>query len=232
MNLKGKTIIVTGASSGIGLALTRELLSRGANVAGWSRSRPAVEAQEGFLFCKTDITNREAVAQAFQETMRFGRDNIHGLVNNAGYGLFRNMEDFTHGQWEQMFAVNVHGLFYATKYVLPVMRAQKEGHIINISSIAGTTGIKQGTAYCGTKWAVRGISQALYKEVKGDNIKVSCVFPGSVNTKFFDPVEGTNANETMLHPEDIAEMIIHLLESPDNFNPSELELRPMNVRYE
>ena len=112
------------------------------------------------------------------------------------------------------------------------MKRQQSGHIVNISSIAGKEGIAGATAYCGTKFAVRGISAALYKEVKEFNIKVSCVMPGSVNTHFFDRSEATRANPSMLHPADLAASIVQLLETPDNYNPSEIEIRPMNVRYQ
>lgn len=230
MNLSGKTALITGTSSGIGRELTMALIKKGCKVAGFSR-READINNDNYFHIKTDITKPEEVAASFKTALDKLGGKIHILINNAGFGSFKRLEDFPIEEWEQMYAVNVHGLFYITKYVVPVMRQQKEGHIINISSIAGLTAMEMGTAYNSTKWAVRAISQALYKEVKSDNVKVTCLFPGSVNTAFFDEVEATTANDTMLHADDVAQTIINLLETPDNFNPSELEIRPMNVKY-
>lgn len=230
MDLEGRTAIVTGASKGIGAALAVQLLQKGVKVSGWSRTAPSIEHPD-FQFVPVDMGRESEVEKAYGQTVdRFGPD-IDILVNNAGYGQFDFLENFSSADWEKMYAVNVHGIYYATKRVLPNMKQREYGHIINLSSIAGKNGIAQGTAYCGTKHAVRGLSEALYREVKEFNIKVTCIFPGSVNTHFFDDVAATTANPTMLHAEDVARLIIQQLEMPDNFNTSEVEIRPMRVNY-
>lgn len=230
MELEGRIAIVTGVSKGIGLALVQLLLDKGMKVAGWSRTAPDL-SHENFRFFAVDMAQELAVDRAYAASVEaFGAD-IDVLVNNAGYGSFDYLEQFDTAAWENMFAVNVHGIYYVTKRVLPNMKAREYGHIINLSSIAGKNGIAQGTAYCGTKYAVRGLSEALYREVKDYNIKVTCIFPGSVNTHFFDDVAGTAANPTMLHAEDVAALMVHQLEMPDNFNTSEVEIRPMRVKY-
>ena len=104
------------------------------------------------------------------------------------------------------------------------------GHIVNIASIAGTTGISGMSAYCGSKFAVRGISQSMYKELRDFGIKVSCVLPGSVQTNFFDDIDGMEAHEHMMRAEDIAESIIHLLKTSGNYHPVELEVRPLRPK--
>ncbi len=231
MELKNKWIIVTGDSRGIGFELVKKLLERGARVAGWSRHDPDIDHPE-FRHYQVDLSKSGAIEKAWEAGQKDFAAPVEALINNAGYGFFKYLEDYTAEEWQDMFAVNVFGLFYASKMVLPEMKRQRRGHIINISSIAGKEGIAMATAYCGSKFAVRGISAALYKEVKEFNVKVSCVMPGSVNTHFFDRTEATRANPSMLHPEDLAETIVHLLETPDNYNPSEIEIRPMNVRYQ
>ncbi len=230
MQLDGRIAIVTGVSKGIGLELAKLLLEKGMQVAGWSRTAPEL-THDNFFFTPVDMGVEEEVEKAYQATVaHFGAD-IDVLVNNAGYGAFNYLEQFDSAAWEKMFAVNVHGIYYVTKRVLPNMKQREYGHIVNLSSIAGKNGIPQGTAYCGTKHAVRGLSESLYREVKDHNIKVTCLFPGSVDTHFFDEVKGTEANPTMLHADDVAQLIVHQLEMPDNFNTSEVEIRPMRVKY-
>jgi len=146
-------------------------------------------------------------------------------------GYFGKMEEVSVEHWKQMFDTNVHGLYYCSRTAIPVRKEQQLGHIINIASIAGLTGMEEATGYCATKFAVRGISQSLFKEVRKNNIKVTCICSGSVNTEFFEKVENVTANETMLNPHDIAEAIIHILQTPDNYLTVEVELRPLNVRY-
>lgn len=230
MNLNGKKAIVTGVSKGIGKSLVNKLLQQGVTVAGWSRTEPDIQ-HDNFKFFATNIADESSVLNSFNESVFYLGGNVDVLINNAGFGLFRTLENHTSEEWENMFAVNVHGIYYTCKQVVPLMKAKQYGHIINIASIAALQGINEATAYCGTKFAVRGISQALYQEVKKYNVKVTCVMPGSVNTDFFNETPGIKANPTMLIPDDLADTIIHLLQTPDNFNTSEIEIRPMNPKY-
>jgi len=126
-----------------------------------------------------------------------------------------------------MFDTNVHGLFYCSKIVIPEMKNLGEGHIINIASIAGTNGVENMAGYAATKHAVVGISHSLFKELRNDGIKVSCVCPGSVKTHFFDDLEGVNAHDNMMKPEDIASTILHILKSPPNYFHADIEVRPL-----
>ncbi|MDZ4847244.1 MAG: SDR family oxidoreductase [Chitinophagales bacterium] len=230
MDLTNKTAIVTGASKGIGKAVVLALLEKGVKVAGWSRSNPNIQ-HLAFHFVQADVSKQQQVESAFEKTMQLFGGQVHILVNNAGLGVFSKLEETSIENWHLMFDTNVHGIFYCTRKAIPVMRQQKLGHIINISSIAGLTGIEEATGYCATKFAVRGISQSLFKEVRKDNIKVTCICPGSVHTEFFNESSHVTANDTMLHPKDVADSILHVLETPDNFLTVEVELRPMNVRY-
>ncbi|WP_400191332.1 SDR family oxidoreductase [Hymenobacter sp. B81] len=230
MDLNGKVAIVTGVSKGIGLATARLLLAQGATVAGWGRHAPADLQHERFAFFACDVRQEEQVLEAFTNTQRELGAEIHVLVNNAGLGIAGAVDGFSSAHWQLMFDTNVHGLFYCTKAVLPQMKRQQLGHIINISSIAGTTGIENMAGYCATKYAVRGFSHSIFKEVRNDGIKVTCLYPGSTQTNFFDDIPGTEANASMMQPEDIAGAILYALQTPFNFHIVDMEMRPLQPR--
>ncbi|MBJ6119661.1 SDR family NAD(P)-dependent oxidoreductase [Pontibacter sp. BT310] len=226
MELQGKIAVVTGVSKGIGLSAVEALLEKGAIVAGWGRTAPELQHQN-FHFFECDVRYAESVQNAFDQTISRLGVHVAVLVNNAGLGIGGKLEEISMDDWHTMFDTNVNGVFYCTRLILPEMKEQGEGHIINISSIAGTTGIEEMSGYCGSKFAVRGISQALYKEVRNYGIKVTCIYPGSVNTNFFDNFENVTARENMMRPEDIASTIVHALESHPNYHHVDIEVRPL-----
>ncbi|KAA9345769.1 SDR family oxidoreductase [Adhaeribacter soli] len=226
MELEGKLIIITGVSKGIGLATAQTLLENGAVVAGWGRNKPQFE-HPNFHFFQTNVQSQESVENAFQETTARLGSEIAGLINNAGFGIAGKFEEQKVEDWQAMFRTNVDGIFFCTRLVLPGMKKQGYGHIINISSIAGTTGIEEMSGYCATKHAVRGISQSLYKEVRNYGVKVTCIYPGSVQTNFFDNIDSVTANENMMQPSDIASTILHVLQSPPNYHHVDIEVRPL-----
>lgn len=226
MDLKGKLILITGVSKGIGLATAQALLTEGAIVAGWGRNAPAL-THANFHFFPTDVQDFNSVKTAFENiTAKLGND-IFGLINNAGLGIAGKLEEIALEDWHTMFKTNVDGVFYCSRVVIPEMKRQESGHIVNISSIAGLNGVEEMTGYCGTKYAVRGISQALYKEIRNFGIKVTCIYPGSVQTNFFDDIPGITAHENMMQPEDIAATIVHVLQSPPNYHHIDIEVRPL-----
>lgn len=230
MQLEGKIAVVTGVSKGIGRATAEALLAAGARVAGWGRTAPQGLQHEHFRFFECDVRDEKSVIAACQATLASMGGAIHVLINNAGLGVAGLVDGFATDDWKLMFDTNVHGLFYCTRAVLPLMKTQQEGHIINISSIAGITGIERMAGYCATKFAVRGFSQALLKEVRSDGIKVSCFYPGSTQTHFFDDIPGSEANDSMMHPDDIAATILYTLQAPQNFLIADVEMRPLQPR--
>ncbi|KUG07352.1 SDR family oxidoreductase [Solirubrum puertoriconensis] len=230
MDLNGKVAIVTGVSKGIGLATAQLLLERGAIVAGWGRRAPENFKHERFQFFECDVRNELSVQEAYTNTQRELGQQVTVLVNNAGLGIVGAVDGFRSEDWHTMFDTNVHGMFYCTKAVLPQMRKQQLGHIINISSIAGLNGIEMMAGYCATKYAVRGFSHSLFKEVRQDGIKVTCLYPGSTQTNFFDDIPGTTANPSMMQPEDIAGAIVYAIETPFNFHIVDMEMRPLQPK--
>ena len=228
MDLQGKLAVVTGVSKGIGLETVKALLNEGMTVAGWGRTAPDL-AHDNFHFYATDVGNFEQVKTSYEKTLA-SLGQVSVLVNNAGLGFMGLLHEMPLNQWQQMFDTNVNGVFYCSKAVIPGMISQEEGHIINIASIAGITGIESMAGYCGTKFAVRGISHSLFKEVRNFGIKVSCIYPGSTNTNFFDEIDAVTANENMMRPEDIADSIVHVLNTHPNYHIVDVEMRPLHPK--
>lgn len=229
MNLEGKNIIVTGVSGGIGLALTQQLCEKGAHVYGWGRNAPDYR-HERFSFTPCDMRKESDVKNAAKLTLETSSGRIDGLINNGGLGYFGYLEEQPMEEINQMVETNLMGTIYAVRAVLPSMKEQGSGHIINLSSTAGIEGYQQVSVYCATKYAITGFSDALYKELKDIGIKVTCVHPGATKTNFFDNVEGISPHDNMMDPKEVAGQLIFMLESSDNFVTNTLVIRPLRSR--
>ena len=229
INLKGRVAVVTGASKGIGLEVVKQLLAVGVKVAGWSRTDNGF-SDPNYLFISTDVSDPDSVAHAYTETTEMLGEDVDILINNAGLGHYGNMDEMPFELWKEMFDINVHGIYFCTNAVVPQMKVLDEGHIINIGSIAGNTGISGAAGYCGTKHAVTGISHSLYAELRDFGIKVTCIYPGSVKTNFFDNTDLADANDNMMRPQDVAASVVHCLETHGNYLPVDLEIRPLRPK--
>lgn len=185
---KRKTWLVTGASKGLGLALVKQLLALGQNVAATSRNPEVLTAAAGdknLLALYTDLTDNASVHQALAKTVeKFG--GIDVAINNAGYGIGGSLEELTDEEVRQSFDVNVFGTINVIRNVLPYMRAQQSGHIINISSIAGFAASTGWAAYAATKFAVTGLTEVLAEDVRELGITATVVLPGGFRTSFLD----------------------------------------------
>ncbi len=228
MDLLNKIAVVTGVSKGIGYHTALQLLNSGAKVFGLGRGN--VIEHKNYTFIPCDVRNVTAVETAFEQIFASSNNQIHILVNNAGLGYFGMLEDTTYQQWDDMFNTNVNGIFYCCKQALPAMKKQQIGHIINIASTAALEGMPQVSAYCASKWAVKGLSESLFKEVRDFRIKVTCIYPGSTKTDFFRNAENIKPHDYMLMPEDVAANIIYALQMPDNFHTVNLEIRPLQPK--
>lgn len=181
-----KTILITGASSGIGRATAKHLQRQGWNVIATMRS-PEKETElnqlDNVLVTRLDVTDSASIEAAVDEGLgRFGTIDV--LLNNAGYGAYGPLESFPMDRIRRQFDTNVIGLLETTKAVLPHMRAQKTGVIVNISSIGGQMTFPLGSLYHGSKFAVEGLSEALHYELEPLGIKVKIVEPGMIATDF------------------------------------------------
>ena len=241
MDLSGRTVAITGASSGIGEATALACAREGAAVALAARRTDRIEelakrieADGGrAIAVETDVAE-EASARAFVERAHEELGPLWGLVNNAGLMLLGAVEGADTEDWRRMVTVNCLGLLYCTHAALPLMREAGGGHIVNVSSVAGRFANLGSAVYNMTKWGVNGFSEALRQEALHSGIRVTLVEPGAVATELI----GHNRPEvieaaakrfegvTPLTPEDIADAILYALTRPENVAVQELLVRP------
>lgn len=183
-----KTILITGASTGIGYATALLFQQRGWNVVATMRSpekATALAALENVFCLQLDVTNTDSIQQAIAQALQqFG--SIDVLLNNAGYGLIGPFEACSLEQIERQFATNVFGLMAVTRALLPHFREQKAGIIMNVASIGGHMGFPLYSLYHSTKWAVEGFSESLQYELEPFNIQVKIIEPGPIKTDFYE----------------------------------------------
>ncbi|QEM12892.1 oxidoreductase [Mucilaginibacter rubeus] len=183
-----KVWFITGASKGFGLSLVKQLLEAGQLVAATSRNLQELTTavnttSNNFLPLQVDLANESSVSLALQHTNEaFGCIDV--VINNAGYGIGGAIEELSDAETRMAFDVNVFGTLNVIRSVMPYLRKQRSGHIINISSIAGITGNAGWAIYAGSKYAVIGISEVLAADVKELGIKVTVVAPGAFRTSF------------------------------------------------
>jgi short-subunit dehydrogenase len=154
--------------------------------------------------------------------------SIDILINNAGFGHFHPIADFSTKDWDEMFNLNVRGVFIATREALPFLRQAAESAVINVVSLAGKNAFVNGGGYAASKHALLGFSRCLMLEERKNGVRVLAICPGSVATNFFDGHHGTldPKRERILRPEDVAESIIHMLKLPQRAMVSEIDIRP------
>lgn len=230
--MQGKTAIVTGGTKGIGFAIAESLVKSECSVLICGRGREAVQtAAEDLLklgkaeAVSCDIRNEEHVRMLFEHCAEaFGGVDI--LINNAGVGFFgKTVEETSAAEFKQTLETNLFGTFYACHHAIPHLKKRGGGYIINISSLAGQNAHPKMAAYNASKFGLNGFSEALMQEVRQDNIKVSYICPGSVNTSFGGDTP-TETKAWQLQPEDIAEVVIDLLRMDARALPSKVEIRP------
>lgn len=219
--LQGKNIFITGASGGIGAEIAKLCAARGANLFLFARSVEKLEQIKAELedkysshvrVYKLDVSNTNEIEEVLDLVLN-EVGHIDVLINNAGFGVFRSAHEAKIEEMKGMFAVNVIGLMTCTRMVLPMMKEQQTGHIINIASQAGKIATPKSSVYSATKHAVLGYTNSLRMEVADDRIFVTAVNPGPIATNFFDIADekGTyvkNVQRFMLKPEYVAEKIV------------------------
>lgn len=237
-----KTILITGASSGIGLACTRKLSGENKLIL-CSRSLSALEniksetgnTKNMFVF-SVDVTSQSQIRKMFKsmESLNLYPDV---LINSAGIALgLEKLEDGQINEWEQMIDTNVRGLLMVSKFALTIMKERNSGHIINIGSIAGITSYSKGVVYAATKAAVKSISDGLRKEVIENKIKITNIQPGLVETNFSNTRFGGDVEKAKnvykgikpLSGDDIADIIKYVIELPEHVQINEITVTPLH----
>lgn len=228
--------IVTGAGRGIGYAIAQELARRGHRLALVARDRARLEdaarrlaplsarraAPEVETFA-CDVQDAAQVRATFRKILdRPGRLEV--LVNNAGVGVFAPVQEISDADWDATLNTNLRGVFYCSKAAIPRLMAQRGGHIINISSLAGKNPLAGGAAYCASKWGLMGLTYAMAEDLRGYGIRASVICPGTVQTEF-SPHAGKEP-QRMLQPQDVARVVGWLLEQEEQSFVSEVLLRP------
>jgi 3-oxoacyl-[acyl-carrier protein] reductase len=209
--LQDKLCLVTGGNKGIGLAIAQALVNAGSQVAICGRGQSALDAAAKALGPKSlavrcDVRNYSEVQAMFARIVeRFGGLDI--LVNNAGLGIFASVSELTAEQWCTVIETNLNGPFYCSREAIPLMRKRGGGYIINISSLAGKNAFAGAAAYNASKFGLNGFSEALMLDVRYDNIRVSYIMPGSVETGFG---HSSGPADWKLQAADIAAMTIDL----------------------
>ena len=188
---KAKTWFITGASKGFGLSLVKQLLAAGQNVAATSRNlanlvKAVGSSADNFFPLEVDLGNEDSVGCAINKTFNAFK-KIDVVINNAGYGIGGSIEELTDKETRDNFEVNVFGTLNVIRMVMPYLRMQQSGHIINISSIAGIAPATGWAVYAATKFSVIGLSEVLAEDVKAFGVKVTVVAPGAFRTSFLTP---------------------------------------------
>lgn len=225
-NLHGKVALVTGASSGIGLEVAKQLGAHGVAVGLFARNQPKLarlaEKLGESLALPGDVTRYEDLERAVQQIeAHFG--GLDFLINNAGIGIFKPVHELTQEDWQRVVQTNLTGAFYATKAAVPAMQKRGGGHIINMGSLAGKNAFANGAAYNASKFGLLGFSEAAMLDLRYYGIRVSSILPGSVDTPFAGNSTGA---PWKIQPQDIAQAVLYLLQSDPRIIPSQLDLRP------
>tara|TARA_B000000460_G_scaffold244810_1_gene215494 strand:+ start:257 stop:994 length:738 start_codon:yes stop_codon:yes gene_type:complete len=190
INLKNKVAVVTGGAQGFGLAITKRFLSSGAHVVIWDKDEKVLQSVEEENITKviTDVTNFQKIQESTKETLlQHGRIDI--LVNNAGIaGPSYTTWEYPIEEWQKVIDIDLSGVFYCCKSIVPVMKKNNYGRIINIASIAGKEGNPNAMPYSAAKAGVIALTKSLGKELANNNIAVNCVTPAAAKTRIFDQI--------------------------------------------
>jgi NADP-dependent 3-hydroxy acid dehydrogenase YdfG len=239
-NISGKVVIITGASSGIGLATAKLLASQGAILSLAARRKDKLSQLVEEITAAggkakafaTDVSRRAEVAALISGTIEaFGKIDV--LFNNAGIMPVSLLESLHYEEWEQMIDINIKGVLYCIGAALPHFQAQKSGHFINVSSVAGHQVAPSGSVYSGTKFAVRAISEGLRQEVKPYNIRTTIISPGLVQSELMNSITDEKIKPMIsqmagmaISADSIAKAVAYVIDQPADTDVNEMIIRP------
>ena len=235
MELKGRVVLITGAGRGIGRALAHAFAAAGAKVALLGKTKKnLLEVQKELkdsgaqaVVLAADVSDEGAVSRAVVAAeQQLGPVDV--LVNNAGIFAMAPVEKLDTVVFDRMLAVNLRGPFLMCRALLPGMKSRKRGHIVNISSTAGRRGFAGGGAYCASKFGLAGLTEAMRYEARSSNVRVTCVYPSTVNTDLVKKEGMDLAPERAIQPEDVANAIVSLVAMDDRAMTTALEIWQTN----
>ena len=234
MNLDSKTIIISGASRGIGRATALLLARNGANVVVTARSADELKTLEAehtnIVAVPGDVTSEADMATVVQTALdRFGRIDV--VINNAGYGIFKNVDELSVQEWDDLMATNVKGTFVLTKAALPTLKAQGAGHVVVVASDVAKRTFAGGSLYTASKYAQEAFTGALRKEVRSFGIKVTGVYSGLVDSNFHEKGHGHETSKNWLKNEDMAESMLFIVSRPAHVVIDEFMVHPLEQEY-
>jgi len=235
MELKGRVVLITGAGRGIGRALAHAFAAAGASVALLGKTKKnLLEVQKELrdsgaptVVLAADVSDEGAVSRAVAAAeQQLGPVDV--LVNNAGIFAMAPVEKLDTLVFDRMLAVNLRGPFLMCRALLPGMKSRKRGHIVNISSTAGRRGFAGGGAYCASKFGLAGLTEAMRYEARASNVRVTCVYPSTVNTDLVKKSGVDFKAERAIQPEDVANAVVSLVAMDDRAMTTALEIWQTN----
>ena len=223
--MKKKAIWITGASSGIGKALTKVFANNNFNVIGSARRVERIEQSDKITPVKNDVSDYEDVLNTYKILQK--DFEINCLINNAGTTVFKSFIDTNVDEIERIMKVNLHGALYTTKMVLPEMMKRNKGTIINILSVAANTIFTNSTVYSASKAGLEMFGKVLREEIREYNIRVINIFPGATATEIWPEVAIKRLSAKMMKPEKLSELIFSIYKSDFSLSPEEITIRPI-----
>ncbi len=230
MQLVKRTVLVTGASSGIGRAVARQLLEQGHHVIGTARNCSRfVQKHPNFSCRMMDFAKADDIPQQARELEKTF-PTLDAVIFSAGYGKFGSLEEFSFHQIARLMTVNFTAQVFLTRALLPKLKQKKQCNLIYIGSEAALQGSRKGSIYCASKFALRGFSQALRDECAKTNVRVSLINPGMVQTAFFDKLAFMpgKGHKQSLQAEDIAAVVSYILQVDNQVAIDEININPAN----
>jgi len=225
-----RTLLVTGASSGIGRAVAHKLLQQGHRVIGVSRKTAMDNSiNENFYPLPMDLADLNNLPEQLDKVKK-SFPELDGLICCAGQGRFGHLEEFSFQQIDDLLAINLTSQIFLTRALLPLLKQKPRGDIIFIGSEAALKGSRKGAVYCASKFGLRGFSQALREECGKSLVRVCLVNPGMVKTEFFQPLDFAPGDHpsNYLVPEDVADAVAYVLGANPLINIDEINLNPLN----
>ncbi|BCB05717.1 SDR family oxidoreductase [Bacillus sp. KH172YL63] len=222
--LTGKTVMITGASKGIGYETASLLKEEGANLVLGSRSMKE-NLNERVLEYPLDVSNEQSVKDFTEKAVeQFGTIDI--LINNAGVGVFGSVLDTDVEDFDHMISTNLRGAFLLSKYVGRIMTEKRKGHILNLVSIAGTSALPGCGGYSASKFGLLGLTKVMQAELRQEGVQVTAVIPGAVSSSFWEKIDPKPDMSAMIPADVIAKHLLSLLTQPEGAYVDEITIMP------